>query len=58
MLLWREILGSNDITPYWRTLKKDELNEKFPGGLEYHKLLLEAEGHEVLNKGKRYYVTM
>jgi len=43
--------------PYWRTLKADgSLNEKFPGGLEGHKALLEAEGFTVAQKGKRYYV--
>ncbi len=53
----REMLGSTDITPYWRTLKaKGELNEKYPGGMEGHKLLLEAEGHTVIQKGKRYFV--
>ncbi|HSN58188.1 MAG TPA: MGMT family protein [Clostridiaceae bacterium] len=46
-----------DKIPYWRTLKKDgELNEKYPGGIEVQKALLEEEGHEVLKKGKRYYV--
>ncbi len=53
----REMLGNTDITPYWRTLKaKGELNEKYPGGMEGHKLLLEAEGHTVIQKGKRYFV--
>ena len=48
--------GVNE-TPYWRTLKKDgELCEKFPGGLDGHKLLLETEGHTVFQKGKRYFV--
>jgi hypothetical protein len=43
--------------PYWRTLKAGGyLNEKFPGGLEGHKTLLEAEGFAVAQKGKRYYV--
>ncbi len=43
--------------PYWRTLKTDGyLNEKFPGGAEAHKALLEAEGFAVAQKGKRYYV--
>lgn len=43
--------------PYWRTLKADGyLNEKFPGGLEAHKALLEAEGFTVVQKGKRYHV--
>jgi len=43
--------------PWWRTLKADgELNEKYPGGIEGQKLLLEAEGHEVFQKGKRWFV--
>jgi alkylated DNA nucleotide flippase Atl1 len=46
-----------DKIPYWRTLKKGgELNEKYPGGIEIQKALLEEEGHEVLKKGKRYFV--
>jgi hypothetical protein len=45
-------------TPYWRTLKRDgELCEKFPGGLEGHKALLESEGHTVTQRGKRMFVT-
>lgn len=48
--------GVNE-NPWWRTLKKDgELNEKFPDGLNGHKLLLEMEGHKVIQKGKRYFV--
>ena len=43
--------------PYWRTLKADGfLNEKFPGGTELHKKLLEKEGFKVISKGKRFYV--
>lgn len=43
--------------PYWRTLKIDGfLNEKYPGGEEGHKTMLEREGHVVLRKGRRYYV--
>jgi len=49
--------GGKDITPYWRTLKTGgELNEKYPGGIDNHKILLEVEGHMVKQKGKRYYV--
>jgi len=49
--------GGVDETPYWRTLKKGgELNDKFPGGFEGHKLLLETEGHKVFQKGKKYLV--
>ncbi|MEL7656538.1 MAG: MGMT family protein [Bacillota bacterium] len=46
-----------DETPYWRTLKKDgELNEKYPGGIDDQKALLEMEGHTIIQKGKRYFV--
>jgi alkylated DNA nucleotide flippase Atl1 len=46
-----------DKIPYWRTLKKDgELNEKYPVGIEGQKALLEEEGHEIVKKGKRYFV--
>jgi len=49
--------GGVDGTPWWRTLKKDgELNEKYPEGIDGHKLRLEMEGHEVYQKGKRYFV--
>ena len=50
-------LGKTDITPYWRTLKTGGfLNEKYPGGLETQKQLLEQEGHGVIKKGKKYFV--
>ncbi|HYF82985.1 MAG TPA: MGMT family protein [Clostridia bacterium] len=53
----RENMGSSDITPYWRTLKKGgELNEKYPGGIDQHRFLLEIEGHEIMQQGKRYFV--
>jgi alkylated DNA nucleotide flippase Atl1 len=43
--------------PYWRTLKADGvLNEKYPGGTEAQKQLLEGEGIKVVNKGKKYFV--
>jgi len=46
-----------DPTPWFRTLKKDgELNEKYPGGIENQKALLEEEGHEIVAKGKRLFV--
>ena len=46
-----------DKIPWWRTLKaKGELNEKYPGGIDFHKALLEDEGHSVVQKGKRYFV--
>ena len=43
--------------PYWRTLKAEGLlNEKFPGGLESHKTLLEKEGFKIIAKGRYYFV--
>lgn len=50
--------GEKDITPYWRTLKTGGVvNEKYPGGAEAQKKLLEKEGHKVVQKGKNYVVT-
>jgi len=49
--------GAKPITPYWRTLKTGGvLNEKYPGGVEAQKKLLEREGHRVVRKGKKYIV--
>jgi alkylated DNA nucleotide flippase Atl1 len=49
--------GERNITPYWRTLKAGGvINEKYPGGVELQKKLLEREGHRVIKKGKRYVV--
>lgn len=49
--------GKKDITPYWRTLKAGgEINEKYPGGLEGQKKILEKEGHCVIQKGKKFLV--
>jgi alkylated DNA nucleotide flippase Atl1 len=43
--------------PYWRTLKANGfLNEKYPGGAEAQKELLEKEGFNVTRKGKKYAV--
>jgi len=49
--------GKKNITPYWRTLKTGGvINEKYPGGVEAQKKLLEKEGHKVIQKGKKYVV--
>jgi len=49
--------GERNITPYWRTLKAGGvLNEKYPGGVEGQRKLLEKEGHRVIQKGKKYIV--
>jgi len=43
--------------PYWRTLKAGGLlNEKYPGGQEGHKRLLEREDFKVIARGKKYQV--
>ncbi len=47
-----------DKIPYWRTLKANgELNEKYPEGVDGQKLHLEAEGHKIVQKGKRWFVS-
>lgn len=47
--------GKKEITPYWRTLKTGgELNPKYPGGIANVSKLLQAEGHKVYQKGKRF----
>lgn len=49
--------GARKITPYWRTLKsKGEINPKYPGGVPALRRLLEAEGHVIVEKRKRYFV--
>lgn len=50
-------MGQKTVTPYWRTLKSGGLlNEKYPGGIDNQKRLLESERHVVIAKGKRYCV--
>lgn len=57
---WASHQRPEDKTPYWRTLKVNgELNAKYPGGIEAQKKKLEAEGHTVIQKGRKnikYYV--
>lgn len=51
---WASFQRETDETPYWRTLKTNgELNPKYPGGVEAQKEKLEAEGHTVLQKGRK-----
>jgi alkylated DNA nucleotide flippase Atl1 len=48
-----EMMGAKRVAPWWRVLKSDgTLNEKVPGGLKEHQKRLEAEGFEVVPKGK------
>jgi len=52
-----ETAGEKNTTPYWRTLKSGgELNPKYPGGIEFLKRKLSAEGHQVKQRGKRVFV--
>lgn len=54
---WASYQRDRDITPYWRTLKANgELNEKYPLGIIDQKEKLEKEGHEVIQKGKKFFV--
>ena len=57
---WASYQRTKDETPYWRTLKANgELNKKYPGGIEAQKEKLEAEGHVIMQKGRkniRYFV--
>ena len=60
IVAWASHQRSEDVTPYWRTLKANgELNAKYPNGIEAQKEKLEAEGHTIIQKGRkniRYYV--
>ena len=57
---WASYQRTYDETPYWRTLKANgELNSKYPGGVKAQKEKLEAEGHTIIQKGRkniRYFV--
>lgn len=49
--------GATAITPYWRTLKSGgELNARYPGGIAHLRQQLEAEGHGIIQRGKRWFV--
>lgn len=57
IVAWASYQRNKDITPYWRTLKTNgEVNNKYPGGIELQKKLLEEEGHTIIQKGSKYYV--
>ena len=49
--------GSTRVAPYWRVLKSGgELNPKYPGGIAAQRERLDAEGHEIVIRGKRAFV--
>lgn len=60
IVAWASSQRAEDGAPYWRTLKANgELNPRYPGGCEEQKARLEAEGHTVVQKGRkniRYFV--
>lgn len=52
---WASEQRDLDKTPYWRTLKAGgELNPKYPGGVLAQKQRLEAEGHVIVQKGRKH----
>ncbi|WP_018617477.1 MGMT family protein [Segetibacter koreensis] len=52
-----DLKAGQKVTPYWRTLKEGGIiNEKYPGGLEKQAMLLEQEGHDIIQKGKNWVV--
>ena len=57
---WASYQREEENTPYWRTLKANgELNEKYPGGIEAQREMLEREGHTIIQKGRKnikYYI--
>lgn len=60
IVAWASYQRSEDKTPYWRILKANrELNTKYPYGIEAQKEKLEADGHTIIQRGRksiRYYV--
>jgi hypothetical protein len=44
------------VFPYWVLKAGGELNSKYPGGVENLISRLESEGHQVFQKGRRYFV--
>ncbi|AXG37628.1 hypothetical protein EGCR1_02485 [Enterococcus gilvus] len=41
--------------PYQQTITANgEINPKFPGGIKKQRELLEAEGHRVIRRGKKF----
>ncbi len=52
-----EQAGAKRVVPWWRTLKSGgELNPKYPGKGDIQRARLEAEGHRVIQKGKKLIV--
>ena len=57
IVAWASFQRDTDITPFWRTIKSNgELNIKYPNAFEFQKEKLISEGHNIITKGKKYYV--
>lgn len=54
IVAWASFQRSEDQTLYWRKFKTNgELNAKYPGGMETQKEKLEADGHTIIQKGRK-----
>lgn len=54
IVAWASHQRTTEETPYWRTLKANgELNAKYPGGIQAQREKLEAEGHKIIQKGRK-----
>ncbi len=52
-------LESNNNTPWWRVVKENgQLNDKFPSGAAHQAALLQAEGHQIIQRGKHWFVQL
>ena len=52
-----KVIGTKNITPYWRTLKSDgKINLKYPGGIPYQRKKLINENHKITKRGKNHFV--
>ncbi|MCX8094736.1 MAG: MGMT family protein [Caldisericia bacterium] len=50
-------IETQDYLPFWRTIKNDgSLNEKFLIGIDKQIELLKQEGHEIIKRGKKYFI--
>ena len=49
----QEEMGAKRTAPWWRVLRSDgTLNERFPGGVQEHAARLQADGYEIVPKGR------
>lgn len=59
IVAWASYQRFEDKITYWSTLKANgELNAKYSGGIEAQKEKLKAEGHTIIQKGRKISGTM